>query len=43
MSEDFDYQMAKFCIITGMAPSEYMNLTLGQRQAFIEAYQDIHS
>ncbi len=34
--------MAAFCIVTKLTPSDYRQLTLRERQAFMDAYQDLH-
>jgi len=33
--------MATFCLATRMSPSEYRRLTLRERSAFVEAFQDL--
>jgi hypothetical protein len=33
--------MAAFCLRTGISPSEYKKLTLGEYQAFIEQIESI--
>lgn len=32
-----DGDMAAFCVGTGVQPSEYLHLTVGQREAFLRA------
>lgn len=35
--------MAMFCIATKLAPSEYLRLTVRERNAFVDAMEDINS
>ena len=42
MLDDQAYDMAMFCIAFKMSPAEYLQLTLRERNAFIEAHQDLH-
>jgi hypothetical protein len=35
--------MASFCLVTKLTPTEYRQLTLRERQAFMDAFHDLHS
>ena len=34
--------MAAFCLVTKLTPSDYRSLTLRERQAFLDAFNDMH-
>lgn len=40
MREDRADAMAQFCVATGMAPSEYLRLTIRERSAFVNAMNE---
>ena len=40
--EDAAYDMASFCIVTKLSPTDYRQLTLRERQAFLDALNDMH-
>lgn len=33
--------MATFCLVTRMSPTEYRQLTLRERTAFVDAFKDL--
>ena len=35
--------MAAFCLLTKLSPNDYRQLTLRERQAFLDAFHDMHS
>lgn len=40
--EEALHAKAMFCLVTGIAPSEYDGLTDDELDAFIEAHNDLH-